>query len=291
MQFEANIIADSIASYGGHRIGARITTFQLCYPRFIHAELMTHRVFSRNAMSSRAIPIEKMIAQVEENPAMPCHWGTNKPGMQAGVELHPMLKQNAIEVWREAAFLAAMQAEKMRGLGVHKQIANRLLEPFQWMRTIVTATEWDNFWSLRCHEAAEPNFEKLARMMQAAYNASTPVPRLVDRNSAFSWHLPYVTSGERAAYGDQPMLLAKLSTARCARVSYLNHDGTSADHAKDLDLFHKLVGSHPMHASPAEHQAYPSVASDVSSGNFRGWRQWRKWLEKEQVGKSLTAAA
>jgi thymidylate synthase ThyX len=76
----AKIIADSISE---SEYGDRITTFELEYPRFIHGELMTHRLFSRNAASSRAIPINKMMDQVLTAPAMPVEWGLNKSGMQA----------------------------------------------------------------------------------------------------------------------------------------------------------------------------------------------------------------
>lgn len=158
--FEAKIILDSI-----NESGDRLTTFQLRYPRFIHSELMTHRVFSRNAMSSRAVPVAKMIAQVRENPAKPIHWGMNKPGMQATEEV-PVA--SAEHLWQKAANLAADVAEQMVKLNLHKQVANRILEPFQWMNTIVTATEWDNFFELRAHPDAQPEFQKLAVMMQNA---------------------------------------------------------------------------------------------------------------------------
>jgi len=133
----AKVIEDSVAESNG----VRLTTLQLQYPRFIHAEFMTHRVFSRNASSSRAIPVAKVIEQVRTDPAMPIHWGKNQPGMQANEELQGDERAQAIRQWKLAAERAADCANIMNTLGVHKQVANRLLEPFQYMHVIVTATE------------------------------------------------------------------------------------------------------------------------------------------------------
>lgn len=257
--FEAKIILDSI-SEEGHRL----TTFQLCYPRFIHGELMTHRVFSRNAMSSRAIPVAKMIRQVRECPAKPVHWGANQPGMQATSEV-PVA--SAEHLWEKGAKLAAAVAEQMVRLGLHKQVANRILEPYQWMRTLVTATEWDNFYELRAHPDAQPEFQKLAVMMLEAQEAGTP--KLLQPGQ---WHLPYVDEE------DSPHDLRKVSAARCARVSYLLHDGLAPNPEKDLGLFDRLASSRPLHASPLEHQATPG---NTDTGNFVGWTQFRKLWEKE----------
>lgn len=255
--FEATIIKDSISEAGN-----RLTTFQLCYPRFIHGELMTHRVFSRNAMSSRAIPVAKMIQQVREAPAMPVHWGANQPGMQASEQVDQVYAE---ELWRDAAEGAADMAERMAALGLHKQVANRILEPFQWMRTIVTSTEWDNFYELRAHPDAQPEFQNLAEMMLVEHETSMPQLLLPGQ-----WHLPYVDEE------DSPHDLRKISAARCARVSYLLHDGTKPDAAKDLALFDRLAAGVPIHASPLEHQGTPG---DTDTGNFVGWTQFRKLWE------------
>ncbi len=271
----AKVVEDSVAS--AH--GVRLVTLQLRYPRFIHAEFMTHRVFSRNASSSRAIPVTKVIEQVMNEPAMPTHWGLNQPGMQAAGEATEMIRRSAIDVWLDAAYNAAMSAEKLRGLGLHKQVANRLLEPFQFMQVVVTSTHWDNFFALREHSAAEPHMQDLARAIKAAMAASTPVKRPNDRLHADAWHLPYITPEERGRFGWQPYDLAKFSAARCARVSYLNHDGTTPDVQKDLELFERLAGSTPKHASPLEHQAYPLATGSSGSRNFRGWRQFRQAVE------------
>jgi thymidylate synthase ThyX len=265
----AKVIEDSISQHG-----VRLTTLQLCYPRFIHSEFLTHRVFSRNASSSRAIPVAKMIEQVRNEPAMPIHWGKNQPGMQANEELAGEELANAKEAWLTAAELAATQASILHKIGAHKQVANRILEPFQYMHVIVTATEWDNFFELRDHPDAQPEIHALAIVMKHAFANSRPVI-LLDGG----WHLPYVTRAERAEHGHDIELLLKLSAARCARVSYLTHDGQEPSIEKDVALYERLVGGVPLHASPIEHQATPLSEPDMWSGNFRGWLQNRKLVE------------
>jgi thymidylate synthase ThyX len=280
--FEAKVIEDSVSPDG-----VRLVTMQLRYPRFVHAEFMTHRVFSRNASSSRAIPVAKMIEQVRTKPAKPVHWGKNQPGMQARAELEGIYLENTQALWEAAASHAADIATVMERQGAHKQVVNRILEPFQWISVIVTATEWDNFFELRDHPDADPNIALLARMMKSEMDLSTPVRRGVYNAkgpTAFDWHLPYVTLDERTIYMLRPRYLAKLSAARCARVSYLTHEGKVPDPSKDVELYDKLVGSRPLHASPVEHQAYPAIGANVRSGNFRGWVQHRKLVEAEVWG-------
>lgn len=250
----AKIILDSMSP-----AGARITTMQLVYPRFIHSEFMTHRVFSRNASSSRAIPVAKMIEQVRNDPAMPIHWGSNKPGMQAGEEVRDLTE--AKQLWMAAARNAANVAGHMADIGLHKQVANRILEPFQWMHTIVTATEWENFFKLRLHPAADPNIHELARVMLAAMQASKPAHR--------DFHAPY--SEGMVAGLDFIDDIALVSAARCARVSYLNHDGSAPDRVKDIALARMLRDSG--HASPFEHVAFAGLNTNYA--NFFGWQSYR----------------
>lgn len=276
MTIEAKIVEHSIADHG-----KKLATFQLRYPRFIHAELMTHRVFSRNASSSRAIPVAKLIAEVRTAPAMPIHWGKNQPGMQAREELTGDELKLAQYHWRQAAINAANTAEHMANAGVHKQVVNRILEPFLHISVIVTATEFANWNELRAHPDAQPEIHQLALVMQEAEAASTPVYRPRNRLHESAWHLPYVTERERQAYHDQPLFLAKLSAARCARVSYLNHDGSAPIIEKDIALYEALVGGRPLHASPVEHQGYPLPLATQSSKNFFGWRQHRELVEHE----------
>lgn len=276
--FQAKVIEHSISPHGKELI-----TLQLRYPRLVHSEFMTHRVFSRNASSSRAIPVQRMIDQVRSDPAMPVHWGKNQPGMQARAEVEGRDLIEAKQLWQYAAYQAAETAQKMMEMGLHKQVVNRILEPFQWIHVIVSSTEWGNWDELRDHEDADPNIALLAKLAKKARGASKPVVREGDGSWAANWHLPYVTPEERHAAMSDPRYLARLSGARCARVSYLTHDGKEPDPAKDIGLYEKLVGSRPLHASPVEHQGYPWDPANPTTltGNFKGWIQHRKLIERE----------
>lgn len=267
---KAEILLDSVCSF----TNKRITTFILTYPRFIHSELMTHRVFSRNAASSRAIPVKKMIEDIRSEPAMPVFWGKNQAGMQAATELDPLQQEKAKEIWIKACESAIGYAEELMSIGLHKQIANRILEPWFHMRTIMTATEFENFYGLRRHKDAQPEFKVLADKMFEAQMASTPKEmRWAD------WHLPFVRDDERNMDLD---ILKKISVARCCRVSYLNVDGSNPDVEKDLALHDKLLESG--HMSPMEHAAQAMPNLDFY-GNFSGWKQYRKFIANEKVFK------
>ena len=269
-QMEVKVIADSISESG-----KRITTFQLKYPRFIHSEVMTHRVFSRNASSSRAIPVKKMIEQVRNNPAMPIHWGANQSGMQAKNELNECFRKEVGRVWLGTAEDCVYQATLMSNMGAHKQIVNRVLEPFQQIHVVLTATEFDNFIELRYHEDAQPEIYALASLIKDQLEAHEP--KLL---KAGEWHLPYILPTEYVAYDNATLL--KISTARCCRVSYLTHDNQEPSAEADLALYERLVGSVPLHASPTEHQAKPMTLGQYKEyqGNFSGWVQHRKLLEQ-----------
>lgn len=265
---KVQIIADSIAPNG-----VRLTTMQLTYQRFFHSEFMTHRVFSRNASSSRAIPVRKVLSQVWNDPATPIHWGANQAGMQAKGQLKGVKLALAKGLWKWAGRAACVFAWGMMKVGLHKQVANRLLEPWQYIHVVVSSTDWDNFFELRDHPDAQPEIQALARDMKFALTAS--VPR---RLALGQWHLPYVEQD----LADNDTLLPmfkKISVARCARVSYALHDGSYPSTAKDVELHDRLVASRPRHSSPAEHQATPSLLSTDRSGNFRGWVQYRQMLE------------
>ena len=288
MSLQAKIIADSVSSDG-----ARLTTFQLRFHRFILPEFNTHRSFSRNFSSSRAIPVAKIIEQVRFDPATPVHWGKNQSGMQAHEELAGASLEFAKKVWLEASESAVEAANRMLDAGVHKQVVNRVLEPFQWVSGVVTATEWDNFFELRAHPDAQPEIQALAYLMQEKMEASPP--REMKRGD---WHLPYVQPHEFADYGDDVELLKKVSAARCCRVSYMKHDGTHANIEEDLALCNRLVGSRPLHASPFEHQATPDQWNVQRGGgfgwdyphlhgNFNGWIQHRKEVELEVWNKEV----
>ena len=237
----AKVICDSIPPSG-----VRLTTMELCYQRFIHSEFMTHRMFSRNASSSRAIPIEKMMGQVLDNPALPVSWGENKPGMQAGIQLDSWGVSTCKNIWNNASLNAVRSTKHLAEQGLHKQVANRLLEPFQWIKVIVTATEWDNFFKLRLHKDAQPEMMVLAEHMKKAMDESIPVEL-----HPGDWHLPYVDLGDFDDSGYPIPEAIKCSVARCARVSYLNHDNSTPDIAKDIALADMLLAAG--HMSPFEH--------------------------------------
>lgn len=287
---KATVIADSVHP----ETGTRITTFELVYPRFIHSEFMTHRVFNRNASSSRAIPTAKFIEQVRNEPVMPSHWGKNQKGMQAEEELTPMEIEDAKFIWDNAASAAAVYAEQLRRGQVHKQIVNRILEPFTHIRVVVTSTSWANFYGLRDHEDAQPEIRLLAQAMKKAYEESVP-----QKLKKGDWHLPYIRSVDCAnAYNhckyqritrDEPSneeilgLLLKVSAARCARASYNNFEGKPSTISDDLDLFAKLIEKQPIHASPTEHQATPMNLGEkyVNNMNPVTWEQGVTSMDKE----------
>ena len=281
---KAEIVCDSVAPSG-----IRLTTFVLTYPRFIHAEFMTHRVFSRNASSSRAIPVKKSIQMIKDDPVIPLAFTRNKAGMQGGEALDGEAHEKAVKAWLEGRDRAVEIAEKLADLEVHKQYANRVLEPYANITVVVTGTDWKNFFGLRRHSAAQPEIHLLADLMYATYQEGLPLPL-----ANGDWHLPFVRNEELAQLewqGDLDKLvnvkdLIKRSVARCARVSYLNHDGTKPEPAQDEQLYERLVGSAPIHASPAEHQAMAVGDPNIRSGNFRGWIQYRKTLVNENLEES-----
>lgn len=294
MGYEAKIITDSI-SLSSHRL----TTFEITYPKFVHNELMTHRMFSRNTASSRAIPYKKTRDQVMTDPVLPVWWGKNQAGMQAKEELDEVTRGHAEYQWLVARDEAIFRADELNRLGAHKQIVNRVIEPWMWITAIVTSTNYDNFFHLRCHSEAQPEIQKIAFMMRDLYYNHCP-------NMLFEgqWHLPYIldddihevsfTSGvtlkdafisQSQALRDINEILCKISTARCGRVSYLTQNGVR-DHREDIGLFAKLKTSG--HWSPFEHVATPmselkgdDVRVNWQSGNFTGWHQFRKEFPTE----------
>ncbi|MDI1360624.1 hypothetical protein [Methylotenera sp.] len=272
MANNVRIIADSLT------VGSdRLTTYELKYWRAVHAELMTHRVFSRNASSSRAIPVAKVLAQVWSDPAGPEYWGSNQAGMQAGAELSGISLVLAKSVWKWSGRAMCVAAWTMMKLGMHKQVANRLLEPWQYITVVLTSSKYDNWFELRDHADAQPEIASLARKMRLAREDS--VPSIL---SVGDWHLPYVTSEERNNKLFKLMHLIKFSVARCARVSYLTHDKKVPDVLNDMVLYDRLVGAKPWHASPLEHQATPATKQFMcSNGNLSvGWTQYRKLFEE-----------
>ncbi|CAM0112041.1 thymidylate synthase [Vibrio phage 166E36-1] len=310
----AKIIADSVNSNGN-----RITTYELEYHRYIHGEMMTHRLFSRNAMSSRAVPVAKMI---EQSNTVPIHFGKNQAGMQADFE-HEDIEAGK-EFWEEAKHNAIETAANLTALGFHKQVVNRLLEPFQMMKIVLTATEFENFFWLRCDKDAQPEIQELARLMFECREESKP-----ELLEVGEWHTPYVAHlrvDDEGFYDETKPLsywvfggkeLTKeeaiaISSSCCAQVSYRNIDN-SFD--KAMKVYERLgVGGNKIHASPFEHVACPMVYTNsfdhtrayinkptkeltqkdtewekgvthcdrnmnLWSGNFKGWIQHRQLLD------------
>lgn len=281
----AKLVAYSISPEG-----KKIATFELTYHRYIHGEFMTHRLFSRNAMSSRAVPVSKMLDIIRKSPAMPIHWGENQRGMQAGKEIDERVQAewegsretwgSKEDVWVEASQVAAFYAENFSNAGYAKQIVNRLVEPFQMMKTVMTATELDNFFWLRLDEDAQPEIFELARCMKECLEKKKPV--LLQPGQ---WHTPYVSHGIEYIKGtsDTPegsqyifkgyFLLRQseddeypdlveiskeealaISSSCCAQVSYRNLDNT---YEKAMAIYDRLLNGAKAHSSPFEHSATP----------------------------------
>lgn len=243
MSYACEILADSISP-----TGHRLTTFQVTYPRIVLAEMNTHRMFSRNTSSSRAIPVQKQIAKVGDDPFIPVSFGKNQRGMVASTDLNDKEASIARDVWQDAIDGAVDCAICLTDLEVHKQLANRVIEPYTWITQIITATDWDNFWKLRCAPEAQPEIRTIAEMMLDAYQHQTELPQV----GYDYWHLPLTTEEERDFYSNKT--LTKISIGRCARVSYLTHDGTR-DPDADIALYARLWESG--HLSPFEHVARP----------------------------------
>jgi hypothetical protein len=217
--------------------------------------------------------------------------------MQATEELDDARAKMATKAWLKARDHALNQADSLAALGVHKQVANRLLEPFMWVDVVATATDWANFFALRCHDAAQPEMQKLAVMMARAYRDSKPA-----QLEPGQWHLPYVSAGELATLheleqgNDQATAesfretLIKFSVARCARVSYKPHDSDKPDREADLRLYDQLLAD--KHMSPFEHQGHAVKwgPHDYRSGNFVGWFQYRQGI-RNQVHTTFDFAA
>jgi thymidylate synthase ThyX len=246
------------------------------YANFVADGFIVHN--SRNAASSRAIPIRKMIDAVREEPAMPLWWGRNQTGMQAREEISDAARGQAETEWRRALDDALRHAEKLASseINLHKQLVNRILEPFAWITVILSATEWANFFTQRTHEDAQPELKHIAELMLRAYRGSEPRALALGE-----WHTPLIQPDEEVSVPLEERL--KISVARSARVSYLTHTG-SRDLAKDLELYEKLLGGGANgHWSPFEHVATPLASADAWSGNFRGWEQYRKRFAQEHA--------
>ena len=307
----AKVVCDSVSEQG-----VRLTTFEIEYPRFIHGELMTHRVLSKNSSSSRAIPIQKMLDQIENNMAVPIYWGKNKSGMQAVEEVSKQSIRSAIDQWGFAYADVKHVVGRMLELGLHKQVPNRLTEPFQMMKVVITGTDWDNFFNLRIHPDAQPEICMLAYKMYRAMEKSEPYEL-----KAGQWHLPYCFVSYQGDYDLYSMFYyneevehtcehvmtleeaIKYSAASCASVSYRTENMTLEKADKIFDM---LIKAEVIHSSPFEHLATPvkpkynelgyvrvncsepdswedgithvNKQGELCSGNLRGFIQYRHLL-------------
>jgi hypothetical protein len=288
MSYSAKILLDSVGPNE-----ARLTTFELTYPRIVHSELLTHRLFSRNSASSRAIPTEKLLARIETDPALPVWWGKNQSGMQAKEELDIAGKDDAQNGWLRGRDAMTKLARQLGEIGLHKQIANRVVEPWMFITVIVSATEYDNWNALRVDPDAQPELCHVATMAQEIHRKSEP-RQLVSGE----WHLPLVTGNDEDRLrvdGFTDRDLCFISVGRCARVSYLTHDGVR-DPKADIELAgERLLKSG--HMSPFEHVAQALTEAEwyrysnelaavwiknrIPVGNLWGWRQLRKTLRNE----------
>lgn len=262
----AKVICDSINIHGN-----RLTTMLVTFPRFILSEMGKHRMLSMSTASSRAIPLKKQIEKVKSNPFIPPYVGKNQSGMQASGEIDEEDLIKFKREWLQLADEACRTAYEFDKLGVHKQTASRILEPWLYTTMIISGTEWANFFSLRCSPLAQPEFQILAWKMLEAYVESKPA--LIQDG----WHIPF---GDKMPHGlteEQRILIA---IGRCARTSYETHDGDH-DPEKDIKLTNKLLAD--KHLVPAEHVAKPNNHSNVFVGNFKGWIQFRKKIMVENV--------
>lgn len=306
-KISATIVADSKNQFDN-----RLTTFVLTFPRYILAELNTHRMLSKNSASSRAIPFKKMVKSVRTNPFIPIAWMKDHSGMQ-GNEYFSGWKVNIIKFfWILASKFAIVSALILNKLGLTKQLVNRILEPFMWHTVILSGTEFENFFSLRCSEFADIHIQKLAYEMLEAYNNSEPT--LLNDGE---WHIPF---GDKIDVEQVKLLIAKdknldpvfvtdysqainvyrikIAIARCARISYtvVGEEGKPDNYENDIKLFDRLAKSG--HYSPFEHVGRAMTESEFNmkssfnaddgidgtwgwSGNFRGFIQYRKTLVNE----------
>lgn len=269
---KAEILASSI-----NLKGVRLVTWLLTYPRIIHSEFMTHRAFSRNAASSRAIPFRRMLAMALENTAFPEYWGGEKAGMATAEQVDEATRRMLEHDWKVASSLMVDQAQRMHQRGVHKSIPNRLLEFCSHITVVATASEHDNFFHLRASPQAEPTFQKLAYVMLEKY-----LERPSEQLDWGQWHLPF---GDRMPADLDLETRLKVAVARCARVSYLTFDGEHSVE-KDVELHDKLAKAG--HWSPFEHIAQAHT-SPYGRSNFdfgqtlSGWTQYRKMFEGERA--------
>lgn len=309
MSITARVVADSINPWN-----SRLTTMVVTFPRYILAEFNTHRAFSRNSASSRAIPFKKMLKAVQTDTFSPLAWMKDHSGMQ-GTEYFSItdvdnfnvpISERLDELWIGARDAAISFAERMHALGATKQMVNRILEPYMWHTCIVTSSEWENFFAQRAHNAADIHIEELANKMLVALNESTP-RKIVPGD----WHIPfqadifrdpnfltYMTNyftkkgillthqSPSQTLRESQAIAVEVATAKCARASYITFDADKSIE-EQVELHAKLKAGNPKHMSPFEHSALcgeeRSSAIASNFGSYNGWIQYRKMIDGENA--------
>jgi thymidylate synthase ThyX len=289
------IDAELILASKNAKTGDILYTWRLTYPRFLLAEFNTHRVFSRNTSSSRAIPGKKVRRQILDDPFIPVYIGHKQKGMQAGESLTGWRIKAVKQIWEAARYPAVFTSWLLETIGAPKEIFNRLTEPWMWTTQVVSATEWDNFLLQRNNKMAEPHFRELARQIARKISATKEVFKYMALSGSNGkefkdawqelqpgeWHLPFATQEERSLPLEEQKAI---SVARCARTSYTLLDTKEPNTGKDIALGKELEGNG--HWSPFEHQAQ-AMSLSTMSGNIKGWLQNRKLHEGENGGDLL----
>jgi hypothetical protein len=282
----AKVIVKTQSSVSKHIM----VTFEVEFPRPILAEVNTHNALNKNTSSSRAIPVENMIKQVKENTAYLSRYGAANKGMQDAGPHDGLINifnyvagewhnggYTAEEAWKIAADSAVMMAEAFNDAGYAKQVCNRLLEPFQWVKMVISCTDINNFFWLRDHHMADPTIQELARAMKDAYNAAETIVL-----NPGEWHVPYYNDGVWKATDKKTFMTINrpkypvdkfgyclddalaISASCCAQASYRTLDDTIEKARKVIQNLNLGVDlAEPCHASPTEHQGTPIAESFV----------------------------
>jgi len=265
--YDAKVLADSISPSG-----VRLVTVVVTVPRIILAENNTHRDFSRNTASSRAIPINVRCDAIEANPFVPTAFGKNKRGMQSDELLGEAENAEAQQIWREAVADALKHARRLEKLKTHKQYGNRVTESYAWVTQLISATEWDNYMNLRAHKDAQPEIQIGARLIRAAMLASKPKLLQVGE-----WHLPLISPEESFSVGDS----VKTSVGRCAAVSY-EKQAVQKTLPEEIERHGNLLASG--HMSPFEHQAKVANEEEILEHGMFSWNRETQAFEPKRIG-------
>ena len=268
----AEVIAHSVSPQG-----KEIVTVAVKYGLIVHAEFLRHRQLSRGVKSNRAIPTKTIRKEVLNDPYVPVFLGKNKAGMQSVEEIK--FKSIGKTIFLGARYPVVFAHWLLEKMGAHKEWTNRLLNPWQWVRETITATEWENLYALRLHEAAQRDIRQVVECVQEAISLSRQHGGMVELEPG-EWHTPYVTqyrdiSGTLYYIDNDGSHLSvanalQASTSRCARSSYDKHDGTTSLWKDDVSLYNTLVADDPKHMSPCEHQATPMRAAT----NIESYREF-----------------